>query len=347
MPARSRLVGFALTGVFVALIVWRLDVAALGQALQRANYLVVAPAALLTLTGYLLRALRWRQLLRPQGTLPFRWVFPVLMIGFMANNLLPARMGEFVRAYVLGQKTGLSKSLGLATVLLERVFDGLTLTFFLLLLSLGFSLPGWGWEVVVVASVVFLGALTGAVLLLTAEGAFRRLLRLLVGWLPAGVEAWAVGRTQSFTLGLRVLRDPWRLLGIVGLSLGVWTLEGLSYLWILVGFQPGLPPGALPLAAFFVLVMVNLGIMLPSAPGYIGTFQFFAVLALGVFGVGRELALGVALVAHAMQYLLVTGLGLLFLWREQIAWSGLARSRAAFGPAVVGPASRSGTAGRE
>src|SRR5690348_14652290 len=118
MAGKSRYLGIIITLLFVGLLAWKIDLHEVGTALAQANYVWVIPAVCCTLLSYVLRTLRWRIILRPIRPLGFRTLLPVLMIGFMANNLLPARMGELVRAYALGRKTGLSKSLGLATILL-------------------------------------------------------------------------------------------------------------------------------------------------------------------------------------------------------------------------------------
>src|SRR6516165_7003216 len=127
MSGRSRYLGFAVTIVFIGLLVWKTDVRELVTALAEANYVWIAPAIVATLTSYALRTGRWERIRRPIRSLPFRTLLPIVYIGFMANNLLPARMGEVVRAYALGRKTGLSKSMGLATILLERLCDGIAL----------------------------------------------------------------------------------------------------------------------------------------------------------------------------------------------------------------------------
>ncbi|MFQ6000262.1 MAG: lysylphosphatidylglycerol synthase domain-containing protein, partial [Anaerolineae bacterium] len=95
--------------------------------------------------------------------------------------------------------------------------------------------------------------------------------------------------------------------------------EMASYLFLTLAFPIFLSTPMRVVASLFVMVVVNLGILIPSSPGYIGTFHFFAMSALAVFGAPRETALSYAVVSHAMQYLLVTGLGLLFLWRENLS----------------------------
>ena len=113
---RGRLVGFLLTGLFLVLAARNVDLAAVGRELAAADYRLLIPAAACTLTGYLLRTLRWGAILRPVQPAAFPTLFSALMLGFAANNILPARVGEVVRAYTLGRKTGAPVSLGFATI---------------------------------------------------------------------------------------------------------------------------------------------------------------------------------------------------------------------------------------
>jgi glycosyltransferase 2 family protein len=325
---RARIIGVLITVLFLGLSFWRVDMSEVGRALSAGDYRFVIPATFVTFIGYLIRTFRWRRFLAPSKSIPFRSLVPVLMIGFMANNILPARMGEFVRAYALNRQESVSKSLALATIMLERVFDGLTLILFLVVLSLVFPLPVWGTEAAIVATALFAAAVFGAILLLTHEALAIRVLRTVLTWAPDHLTDLAEQKARSFTLGLEALRRPDAVFRIALLSIVVWSLEASSYFFLISGFSLGLT-GTQPIwAAIFTLIIVNLGIMLPSAPGYVGTFQFFVILALGAFGVGREAALSIAIVSHVMQYVLVTGLGLLFLARMNLSLSGLREARA-------------------
>lgn len=327
MRGRGKYLGFLLTGLFLVLAVRNLDLAAVARELASVDYWLLAPAAGCTLSGYLLRTLRWRVILWPVQRVSWRTLFGILMLGFAANNILPARVGEVVRAYSLGRKTGAPVSAGFATIVVERVFDGLTLLA-LLALALQFAPVGRDDErlrlVEVGSIVIFAGALVALVALLTLR---RRALAAL-GWLsrplPAGLGHRLVGIAESFLVGLDCLRRPGVMAQSAVLSLLVWSCEAASYALVARAFNLGLAPLQQLNAVLFLVVFVNLGIMIPSAPGYIGTFQFFARLALLPFGIAGELAFSLAVLAHAMQYVLVTGIGLVILWREHLSLTRLA-----------------------
>ncbi len=287
-----------------------------------ADYRLVAPAVLVTLSGYLLRSFRWQRIVRPVAPLSFGSTFSILMMGFAANNLLPARLGEVVRAYLLRRKTGARKTYGVATILLERVCDGLTLILFLGAVSLSMTLPDWGQEVQTVSTLLFAGAAVGIVVLLLQESFVVRAANVVLGILPTRLGGPILRALGTFISGLHALKSRRTIALVFVLSVGVWLLEATSYLLMINAFNVAMSPLTQVLAAVFLLVVVNLGIMLPSAPGYVGTFQFFAVMALGAFGVPKETALAVAIASHLMQYLLVTAIGIVFFLRENLAfWS--------------------------
>jgi len=316
----GRLLGFLLTALFLWIVARNVSLSDLVSAFRDADYRMVVPATLATLTGYLLRTFRWQRIVRPVAALRFGDAFSVLMMGFASNNLLPARLGEFVRAYLLGQKIGVRKTYGIATILLERVCDGVTLIVFLGVVSLLWSLPGWGQEVQLVSSLLFVAAILGILALLLQERLAVRALSLLLTPFPEEVTGSFLRATASFITGLHSLKSRRSLVVVALVSVAVWLLEATSYLLMCRAFGIWLSPVQQALAAVFLLVVVNLGIMLPSVPGYVGAFQFFAVTALGAFSVPKETALAVAISSHAMQYLLVTGIGLYFFAKGNVAF---------------------------
>lgn len=311
------LLGFLLTLVFGGLALYKLDLREVGSALLEANYLFVVPALLITFCGYLLRMARWRVILLPSKEVSTNRLFSPLIIGFAVNNLLPARIGEFARAYLLGEKEGISKSLSFATVVVERVLDGLTLIFALLLVSLLFPLPGWGRKMGLFSLLFFGGALALLFLLLYGKEQTLRAVKRLTN--PFDLAPRATQIADSFVGGAEILRRRHLIPSLVLLSTLVWSCETLSYLFLTLAFPLSLSPLTRVVAALFVMAAANLGVLIPSSPGYIGTFHFFAMSALAVFGATRETALSYAVVSHAMQYLLVTGLGLFVLWRENLS----------------------------
>jgi len=312
------ILGTVATVFFLWLALRNVDLAAVGDALQTANYVYLIPAVVCTVLGFCLRALRWSHILRPTKAVPFQRLFPIMMVGFATNNLLPARIGEFVRAYLTGSREGVSRSTALATIVVERVCDGLTLLALMTVTLLLFPIPVTDstLQVVMLLAAVVFGIAT-VVLLGLILFPTRMLVPLRFGTrrLPVRFAERADGLIDSFLEGLQSLRDPRALLGLTGMSVGIWLLECATFAFVLRAFPLGLSVGEWLAASAFLLVFVNLGIMVPSVPGYVGTYQFFATLALSAFAVNADYAFGLAVVAHAMQYTLITGIGLLCVWR--------------------------------
>jgi uncharacterized protein (TIRG00374 family) len=314
----TRIFGLLLTIVFLVLAFSRVDLAAFVDELRRVNYVWLLPSATCTLLGYVLRTVRWRFILSGAARAPVTTLFPILIMGFATNNLLPGRLGEFWRAYLLGRKRDVRKSFALASVFVERVFDGLTLVALLAVVSISIQLPDRGREVELFAAAIFLGATVFVGILLWQPRLIQTPFHRLSKPLPRRWRAWADERLKTFIEGLEPLRNPRVLLGAAVLSLGVWLLEGASYLLLSRGVELGLAPGLDLPGIGLMLVSINLGIMVPSGPGYVGTQEFFGTWALGVVGANPHAALPLVVVSHAVQYLLDTGLGLIFFVRDHL-----------------------------
>ncbi len=319
----TAIAGFVLTFFFLYLAVRNIEWAEVGTAFRKANYVFILPATLFVLADYLLRTWRWHHILWPTRAISVRALFPILVIGFAANNLLPARIGELARVYLLERSEGVSKSLGLATLVVERVFDGFTLLFLLAATSLVFPLSGLAEQMEYIFLAGFGLVLIALLLMLFREAWTLRLAGLILRPLPHGLADRLQAMLASFILGLHAFRHRSALLRVMVISLAAWLCEAAGYGTLMLAFDFNMTPGTLVGAAIFTLVMINLGILLPSAPGYVGTFQFFTIAALATFGVSREAALSYSILSHAMQYVLITALGIFFLWRANLSLTSI------------------------
>jgi uncharacterized protein (TIRG00374 family) len=332
MPRKSLWLGVLLTVVFLWLAFRGIDFVELGGALGRADYRFAVPALAATAIGYLLRALRWQLIVASERRVRYSRALSVLTMGFAANNVLPARLGELVRAMLLQRFEGVRASFALATIFLERVADGLTLVLMLVVLSLLGLVPGVRNQFArleLIAAAVFVGLTAFIVLTMARRDVAVSLFSLATRPLPGRARGWSDGLFHGFLDGLAAVQAIDRLVGVAALSLAVWSAEALSYFWLTDAFGLGMTAGTRVALACTVLVLVNLSIMIPSAPGYVGTFEFAARYALGLFGVAPEVALAYAIVAHGIQYALVSGAGLLFFAREHVSLGALARGAAA------------------
>lgn len=320
---KSNLIGLALSAFCLYLVFRKIDIAALGQALARLDWALLLAAIAVFLTTFIVRTFRWQSLLTPTKPVPFRRLFGVIFIGYMANNVLPARLGEFVRAYVLSRKEGVRKSTTLATIFIERIFDGLSLLFILgaLLIAheLGFisaehEFPASIQLAALGAAVVFVGAFGFVAALEFSPGFGGTLAKLIHKFAPATIAPKLESILGAFVEGVSCLRSARRLAFVFGASLLVWAIEGSTYAMMGQAFHM-----ELPLRAFFItMVIVNLGTIIPSAPGFVGTFQLFCWMSLGMFGVTKEAAVSYGLVLNVAEYVPVTLLGIMFLAMENL-----------------------------
>ncbi len=309
--------GMAISLVFLWLALRGQDLAQVRRALTEADYRAVLPALVLYFAGVWVRALRWRHLLAPVRRLTARALYLVVVIGYMANDILPLRLGEFVRAYVLREQAGVRKSASLATIAVERIFDGLTMLGFLLLASLFIPFDAQLRRVAAVATAIF-AVLLLALVVIVASGPVRaRLLALLARLLPAPLAARLAGMVESFVGGLQVLRSWGDLAAVAALSVLAWLCEGAMYLVIARGFD--LPLGVA--GALLTTAVANLATLIPASPGYYGTFEAGVQLVLtGALGIAREQALSYAIVVHAALYFPVTLWGLYYWSRASLSW---------------------------
>ncbi|MBI2953795.1 MAG: flippase-like domain-containing protein [Chloroflexi bacterium] len=314
-------------GLIVSLffLVWALrQVNSFGEvwaALASANYVLIVPALAAYFLGVWFRALRWRCLLTPLRNIPAGRLFPVVVIGYMANDVLPARMGELVRAYVLAKEEGISKSSSLATIFIERVFDGIVLLLFAVVVSLFVPLDEGLTTIVRIAAVIFLLAVVGFFSLAFWPNTATRGIALATKALPPGVRPRINEIGVSFVDGLQALLQGRLLVSALALSIVAWLCEATMYYIIGVGFALSQP--------FYVFVLntvvANLGTMVPSSPGYVGTFEALSVFTLGLFKVNPDLAMSYTLVLHVVLLVPVTLLGFFYLWRHHLSLAVIRR----------------------
>ncbi len=326
LAKRIRLaLGLAVSLFFLVWLFRGVDLARVGGILRDADYTWIILALPIYFAGVWLRALRWQYLLSPIKALKARKLFPYTVLGFMANNVLPLRAGELVRAYLLGEKEEISKTSILATILVERVLDALTLLLFALAISFLVPLPDWLRTGVTMAGLVFLGLLVLSLASAFLSGAALAVTGLLVRVLPGSWQPRVQNVVRLFLEGLASLKQG-RVLGMVSfISLLVWLAE--TGLFFMVGYGFRLPP--LPFHAFLLTMSTaNLGISIPSSQGGIGPFEFIASRTIGLFQVDPSLATAYAIGVHAALLVPITILGFFYLWREHLSLGSITESRA-------------------
>jgi len=305
--------GVVISLVCLVLVLWNVDFREVFTSLRRANYVWLVPASLPLVATIACKVFRW-QLLFPgdHSALRRRNLLSALMISYALNTILPARLGEVARAYVIGESERLSKSLAFSTIVVEKVLDVLTLLLFLVLLLPFVTLPSWSQQSAMVLAPVFV-CLFGLILALAYQR--RRTLAVVesvVGRIPRLDPQPLIKSLDSALSGFDVLGSLRANLVLWGWSIAVWTTSGLFILAVMVAFHIDAPPAA----SFLLLCVTSLGMTVPSSPGYIGVYHWLVVGTLQIFGVDRELALSFAFALHALTFLPLTLVGIYYMMRE-------------------------------
>ena len=293
-------IGFAISVVALALVLRSVDVGAAWATLTTARREWVALLVVFVIGDVLLRAVRWRVLLTPLARVRFGDTLASLLVGYLANNVLPARLGEVVRSHDFGERSGISRSTILGTIVIERVVDTLVVVSIAAVAILVLSVRG------IVASAVLVGAAVTALLVVAiAVGmAAHRLpgadrVRKLLGRWPRIRHVLSKVR-----VGLSVVTDVRAMMVAVVLSVVSWSLTVLAFAAAAqaVGVEPTMGQAALLAAG------TNLATAIPAAPGYVGTFELAVVTIAHSVGIARESALAFGILVHVTT-LLVTSVG--------------------------------------
>jgi uncharacterized protein (TIRG00374 family) len=312
------LIPFVISAALLVLVVRSLgdEVSHLPAALAAADWRLIPPAILLYFVGVWLRSARWRLLL-PEQSVRTSTLFRALVVGFTVNNLLPLRMGEVARAYLLARWASIPYGATVASLLVERVLDGLSLAVLLLVSLLLIPAPGYLLLVGVLAGGGFLAAATLLALAAWRASAVMSVAAFVARFLPARVGELVERLAASFARSLALVHDPPRLARLLGLSLLAWCFELGLFFVLLLSF--GLP-GGYPLA-LLVGSAANFATLVPSSPGYVGTFDTVLIGVLrDVAGISAGQAAAYDVVVHVALFLPVVVVGMLVLWRSHVTF---------------------------
>ena len=316
--SRSRLIllalGIVLSAVAVVLLARSIDISAAMRALSRASMGWVVAGTLVTLLGYYLRALRWREILAPRTQPSMARLFSATMVGFLAINTLPARLGELVRAYVLARTERIPTATVLGSLAVERILDMAMLGIFWALSLLIAPIPDWfrwsGYATIGIGGAIAL-ALWG---LHATRGHAGWSEGRLIAMLPKRLGGVISKGIPAFGAGLQVFGRPKLMAKAGAWSIVAWVVSASVFL--LVGLSLGL---RVPVGAIFLLTfVVCLGISLPSSPGFIGVMEGACVMGLSIFGVSGPEALAFAILYHVTQLVPPLLLGTYFVFKQHL-----------------------------
>jgi hypothetical protein len=317
-------VGVLISVVFLYLAMRGLRIGDMWQALQGAVYWWLIPGVTVYFLGVWVRAWRWHYLLRPVKAVSTGKMFPIVAIGYMGNNIYPARAGEILRAIVLKRRENVAISASLATIIVERVYDGVVMLAFVFLnlpelarLTGDSGLAGSIQTLALFGAAAFIGALVLFLAAAMFPSIAERVLTWLIGkFIPGRFRASVLQVVLPFLGGLESLRSPREALMVFFTSVVIWLLETGKYWFVMHAFDFQV--------SFFALMLmngiVNLATTIPSAPGYVGTFDAPGIAVLQAYGVNQATAAGYTIVLHAALWLPITVLGAYYMAREGIHW---------------------------
>lgn len=315
--------GILIATLFLYLFFQKIEWARVVEAIKQANYWWLLPNIVMIFASMALRAWRWGVMVRPLKRCSFRGLYAATMIGFMASNILPARLGELARPLSLGKIEDVSRSAAMATTLVERVFDLLTLLALFTIIILFKEFPASAaedLEHLETAGFLFLAVTLFAVfilIMLKVKTDFTlRLLNKPLRIFPPRIQEVGSDILIKFASGLQVLSDVRSVLLISAQSALLWIIMALSNYFIFLAFDMSFLPID---ASFVVLAVVSVGIMLPNAPGFIGPYQYLTVLSLSLYNVEADKAAACSIVMWATQYFTITLAGLYHLRREHLS----------------------------
>lgn len=315
MNSRTARIAFsvAISAIFLGLAVRNVKWQETADALHTAEYLYLLPVMAAAIWTLYIRAQRWRVFLKPIGVPPLRRLVNATNIGFMANMVLPLRAGEVIRPLLVSRREGIPLGGVLATVLLERIFDMFTILLMfgtsVLLVQVTDEAKSWGWMLTGLA--VGVAVLIG--ILRWQEERALALVRRIAELLPPRPGQLVQGFMSGFVRALDILNSPSDFLRALAWS---------AYLWLAIAAMNGFGLLAfhLPLqSAVIITAIVAIAVSVPSAPGYIGSFQIGCIVGLAIFHIPKGEALAFSFVLHLAQFVATVAAGLYSLWSENMS----------------------------
>jgi glycosyltransferase 2 family protein len=321
--------GIAISALFLYLVLSKIDFPQLWRVLVDANYWWLIPGVAVYFVALWARSWRWHYLLRPMKSIRTNTLFPIVTMGYAGNNIFPARAGEIIRAVVLKRDENVAISASLATIIIERMFDGIVMLAFIFVNLAGLSqiarvsLRILGTDVGIREIAIWGSALFfGALVVFLVAAMFPAPTDRLVSWavmhlVPSRFREKTLGVIRRFLEGLKSLSSPIDVLMVFFTSVLIWLLETVKYWFVMHAFSFSV--------SFFALMLmngvVNLATTIPSAPGYLGTFDLPGIAVLQAYNIPREIAASYTFVLHFALWFPVTALGLYYMVREGISWS--------------------------
>ncbi|MDR1942278.1 MAG: flippase-like domain-containing protein [Endomicrobium sp.] len=311
------LLGVLFSSVLIWLTLRQIDFKNSWELIKSANYYVLIPGALIYALTYFLRSIRYYFMIYPIKKTRLFENFPYTMLGFFMNNIIPLRLGEVIRAKVTGERLGISRSAALGTIVVERLMDMINFVLFFFIIMIVLPFPDFIKKSFYTAAVVF-GAML-IVLFIISKNDKKSLEMLSKLPLPLKIKDLFLSIFSKFTGGLIILKRPAVFSASFAISLLVWITE--SCFLVITAYACGINISIL--GGIFVVIIIGIGAILPTAPGYIGAFEFMGVTALSVLGVHKDSAFACIAIYHFLQIIIIFLLGFASVIKARISFADL------------------------
>jgi glycosyltransferase 2 family protein len=307
---KKRLIlGILLSTIFTFLSLRGINFEDVATSFKTARYIYIIPALFILFFVHYLRSYRWGVILSPIEKVDQFSLFSVTCVGFLAIVAIPARIGELARPYLITHKSNVTMTSALGSVFLERVFDVLTILIMLFMVAFLTPMPSWLMKSGIVFFVITLIFITFMILLGINRSAFFRIVNPVISRLPEKYFHRIEDIIDHFISGFKMVANPGLILYVIFLSLLIWAAGALVIYILFSAFDLQLSL----IAAFAVMVVVIAGTTIPTAPGFVGSFHFFYILGLSLFGIPKTDAFIYAILYHFLSIGMAVGLGLIFL----------------------------------
>jgi uncharacterized protein (TIRG00374 family) len=313
MKKLKNIPGLLISLLLLILLFYQVDLLRFASVFMKIDVVFAAVVLGLVFFGCYLRAVRWHYLLAPVKSIKAGDLFPAVIVGYMGNNLFPLRAGEFIRAHFIGRQQNISRAAAFSTIIMERLADGLSVL--LVLMPILFLLKVKMQQALIAASLsalsLYLAVIAAVMLFHWRKQECSRLISWLV---PKHFQHKVVSIIASLAEGFVSIKQA-KQLALVGLySLFIWFAAALSIQLMAMAFNFSISFSA----SLLILIILTFAVMLPSAPGFVGTFDAAMVYGLILFGVPKEASLGIAFFYHAINFIPIVLLGLYYTWKYNI-----------------------------
>lgn len=311
------LAGICVSIILICLTLRQIDIKKSFELIAGVKYFVLIPAILVYVFTYILRSVRYYYILLPLKKTKVLDNFPYTIIGFFANNIIPLRLGELIRAKITGERLHVSRSSALATIVIERLFDVIIFVLFFFLIVTVMSFPEFIKKSFYILTFVFFICLSTLYIMLTHKNKALKVLSKMP--ISSVVESLITVFLNRFTGGLAVLKKPSILIKSFIFSGILWITEALFV--VIVAYACGIHISIL--GGIFTVIIVGMGGIIPTAPGYFGAFELMGVLALSTLSVDKDLAFICTAICHFLQLVIIFTLGGLCVLKTKITFSDL------------------------